>query len=222
MRPPHSFPWRLGKNGNEEGVVPIHATVSLATARFMLRDQAGYRITCKQLLDRYGTKAADAEASMIATVCAGGEHAVDDVEAVVAVAKRAGQKYPTFAVTLGLCNLERGTPKKPWQRSKARAPGSVVALALAPEAADPIRCGQLVGELCLAMCYRKLGDEGAVFSQIKKVRALVKQLEVSPRMYFNVLPGLDLDLVPWLVPFAIEWANRELATLELKGQPAKK
>ena len=41
-------------------------------------------------------------------------------------------------------------------------------------------------------------------------------------MYFNVLPGLDLDFVPWLVPFAIEWANRELATLEPTGRPAKK
>ena len=113
-----------GKNGNEEGVVPIHAMVSLATARFMLRDQAGYRITCKQLLDRFGTKAADVEASMIATVCAGGEHAVDDVEAVVAVAKRAGQKYPTFAVTLGLAQFRAGHTQEAVATLKGNAPGS--------------------------------------------------------------------------------------------------
>ncbi len=65
------------------------------------------------------------------------------------------------------------------------------------------------------MCYRKLGDDGAVVSQIKKVRALVKQLEESPRTYF---PGFE----PWTVPFAIEWAKRELVALEAKGRPAKK
>ena len=105
-----------GKNGNEESESRCNALFGLAGARFVLGDQAGYRIACKELLDRYGAKASDERAFNIATACVVGEHAVDDAEAVVAVAKRAGRKYPTFAATLGMAHSERDTPKKPWRR----------------------------------------------------------------------------------------------------------
>ncbi len=189
-----------------------HEPVCLALLQLAAGDEAGYRATCEKLLAQYGADAKEMEAYEIAFACVVGEHAVEDANSVVAVAKRAVASNPAFRTILGAAQFRAGRTNEAVATLKAAMPLHAVAVVAAPAMADVVYTSQLLGECFLAHGYRELKDQKAMQTQIEKVRALIKKLETSPRQKIQSMP-------PWAVGWGIELANRELARLTVADEP---
>lgn len=173
-------------------------------------DGKRHRAACKELVTSRAELATASEASAIVLACLVNPKAVDDWNAVLALAERAAAADPSDPVyqTLVGAAQYRAGQFEPAQRSLEQSlPLLNAADSPAPPRLNAVRSSRLLGEVMLMLVCRERGDEAGAARQSRTVQDLVDKMQSTAPLYCD-------EGESWRIAFAVLFAHRELARVE--------
>jgi len=169
-------------------------------------NEAGYRATCAELLQRHSAGATSDALLAITMTMVVGTHSLDDMNQAVTLAKQAADANPADArmsLLVGAAQYRAGRAKE----AIATLTNSLERLETAqPDKIEPVLVCRIVGHMLLAQAYHEQADSAARQRQIDALRQLLDRRTAGAPHFQGPLP-------PWTVGFAVEIAQRELDKL---------
>jgi len=194
-----------GVDGSEHDWLSLF---QLTLLRWAADDEAGYRLSCANLVSRYGENAHGAQAAAIAVACIAGLNTADDRDAVLAIIQRAAAsnpRNPVYLTLVGAAQFRAGQTHEAIHTLTESLP-----IYSASESAELMHLEQisrLTGETILALAYREVKDEQALKKQLAVLRDLVGKLEATA-------PLSTEELGQWALSLTIYCTKRDLVRME--------
>ncbi|HEY1598689.1 MAG TPA: protein kinase [Pirellulales bacterium] len=184
----------------------------LAMLQLAAGDMVGYRTTCADFFNRFGTSEGLAEQAGIAMACMAGERALPDMQSALAIGKRVAAidpRNPVFQTLYGSLQYRAGQPNEAIATLSKALPMHAFAELAAPRRLDQIRISRLTAETILTLAYGDIGDQEAQAKQLESLSKLVAKLDVT-------IPQHSEGIAKWALPLAIHLTHRQLAQLDMK------
>ncbi len=169
-----------------------------------------YRALCRELLAKHGETTNATEAYGVALACVSGEGAVDDMNSVVRLAKRAAEmqkQNPGMLVVLGGAQYRAGRRPEALETLKIALLMHGVAALAAPGRVAEIRLSQLTCLMFTAMVQHDLKDEVETRKAIEAAEKLIPELE-------KMKPPTMGIIEPWSLKLGTDLVRRELDKLK--------
>jgi eukaryotic-like serine/threonine-protein kinase len=185
----------------------------LAMLQLAAGDMVGYRTTCADFLNRFGTSEGLAEQAGMAMACMAGERALPDMRGALEIGHRVAAidpRNPVFQTLYGSLQYRAGQPNEAIATLSKALPAHAFAELAAPRRLDQIRISRLTAETILTLAYRDIGDREAQAKQFESLSKLVAKLDAT-------IPQHSEGIAKWALPLAMHLTRRQLAQFESKA-----